>query len=244
VDRELEVIHDQMEETRASLANKLEALESQVRETVQSASETVASAVEGAKEVVSSVSEGTKQVVDKVSETVESVKEKLSVRRYVEQYPWASLGVAVAAGFVAAQLLPRRPISQWMGESPVGAGDYYAGPTEPARAEPARTEPARTEPARHEEDGWSKGLEGVWKTAATTVEGLAVGTLMSVVKNLVAKNLPHEWQGDLNRVVDDITTRLGGKVMEGNPLSELLSGGSHQPDNQQSPPPAPQGPVI
>jgi ElaB/YqjD/DUF883 family membrane-anchored ribosome-binding protein len=234
VDRELEVIHDQMEETRASLANKLEALESQVRETVQSASETVASAVEGAKEVVSSVSEGTKQVVDKVSETVESVKEKLSVRRYVEQYPWASLGVAVAAGFVAAQLLPRRPISQWMGESPVGAGDYYAGPTEPVR----------TDPARHEEDGWSKGLQGVLKTAASTVEGLAVGTLMSVIKDVVARNLPHEWQGDLTRVVDDITTRLGGKVMEGNPLSELLSSGSHQPDNQQSPPPAPQGPVI
>jgi ElaB/YqjD/DUF883 family membrane-anchored ribosome-binding protein len=232
VDRELEVIHDQMEETRASLANKLEALESQVLDTVQSASETVASAVEGAKEVVSSVSEGTKQVVEKVSETVETVKEKLSVSRYVEKYPWASLGVAVAAGFVAAQMLPRR-LTPGRSEGPgVGAGGYYATPTSPP------------EPARHEGDGWSGVLEGALKTAASTVGELAVGTLMSVVKDLVTKNLPHEWHGELNRVVDDVTTRLGGKVMEGNPLSELLSSGSHQPDNQQSCPPANQGPVI
>jgi ElaB/YqjD/DUF883 family membrane-anchored ribosome-binding protein len=218
---ELEVIRDQMEETRASLANKLEALESQVRETVQSASETVTSAVEGAKEMVSSVSEGTKQVVDKVTETVESVKEKLSVRRYVEEYPWASLGVAVATGFTIAQFLPRRPITSWLRQPNVGTGAYYAGaPTSSA------------EPARHEGDGLGSALGGVVKSAASTLEGLAVGTLMSFVKDLVAKNLPREWHGDLNRVVDDLTTKLGGKVMQGNPLEEFFSGGSHQPDNR------------
>jgi len=41
VDSELEVIRDEMEETRANLANKLEALETQVRETVSGASEAV-----------------------------------------------------------------------------------------------------------------------------------------------------------------------------------------------------------
>jgi ElaB/YqjD/DUF883 family membrane-anchored ribosome-binding protein len=234
VDHELEVIRDQMDETRASLANKLEALESQVRDTVQSATDTVASAVDGAKEVVSSVSEGAKQVVEKVSETVESVKESLSVNHYVEQYPWASLGVAVAAGFVAAQLLPRSTSGRRAQEPPLGAGGYFTG-GQPSPAEPAR---------REESSGLGNALEGIAKTAVTTVEQLAVGTLMSVVKDLVTSSLPKEWQGDLKRAVDDITTRLGGKVMEGNPLHGLFANGSPQQDNQQERAPANPGPVI
>ncbi len=233
MDHELEVIRDQMEETRASLADKLEALESQVRDTVQSATETVASAVDGAKEVVSSVSEGAKQVVDKVSETVESVKESLSVSRYVEQYPWTSVGVAVASGFVIAQLLPRRSLTEWAGQE---ASSLFTAAPGPA-ASPA-------EPARREEEGWGQALDGVWKTAATTVEGLAVGTLMSVIKDLVTSSLPHEWQGDLNRVVDEMTTRLGGKVMHGNPLRELLQSEPPQPAGQPGQPAVRQEPTI
>jgi ElaB/YqjD/DUF883 family membrane-anchored ribosome-binding protein len=211
VDHELEVIRDQMEGTRASLADKLEALESQVRETVHSASETVTSAVDGAKDVVSSVSEGAKQVVEKVSETVETVTEKLSVSRYVEQYPWASVGVAVATGFTVAQLLPARRN---------GTGEQ----TEPVSS----YQPTTSQPPRHEENGWTDALTGVVKTAAATVESLAVGTLMSAIKELVTRNLPQHWQDDLHRVVDDVTTRLGGKVMQGNPLGELLSSLSPQ----------------
>jgi ElaB/YqjD/DUF883 family membrane-anchored ribosome-binding protein len=211
VDQELEVIRGQMEETRASLADKLEALESQVRDTVQSASDTVASAVDGAKEVVSSVSEGAKQVVEKVSETVETVKESLSVSRYVERYPWTSLGVSVAAGFAAAQLLPNR----W---SPTALMSRTYTPRPAASYQPAQ-------PARQEESsGLGKALEGLWETAGSTIGGLAVGTLMSFAKDLISKNLPQEWQGDLNRMVDEFTTRFGGKVMQGNPLQELLGG--------------------
>jgi ElaB/YqjD/DUF883 family membrane-anchored ribosome-binding protein len=221
VDDELEVIRDQMEETRASLADKIEALENQVLGTVHTATDTVTSAVEGAKEVVSSVTEGAKEVVDKVSETVETVKEKLSVSRYVEQYPWASLGVAVAAGFAAGQLLPSaRSLTTSR------AGTYSAA----SAASAYQPQPAQTA----QSGAWSGALKGVWETAATTVEGLAVGTLMSAIKELVARNLPHEWQGELTRMVDDMTTRLGGKVMQGNPLQELLSAFSSGQDDQQN----------
>lgn len=236
MDDELEVIHRQMEETRASLADKLEALEDQVLGTVQSATDTVASAVDGAKEVVSSVTEGTKEVVEKVSETVESVKESLSVSRYVERYPWASLGVAVAAGFTAAQLLPSRRST---------SGDYCEA-LPPASATAASYQPSAPQPSRPEEgSSWTSALSGVLGTAAHTVEGLAVGSLMSAIKDLAVGSLPQEWQSELNRVVDDVTTQLGGKVMHGNPLNELLSafqphqgngkgnGQTSKPDNQE-----------
>jgi ElaB/YqjD/DUF883 family membrane-anchored ribosome-binding protein len=237
-ERELEVIREEMEETRTSLANKLEALESQVRDTVQSATDTVSSAVDGAKEVVSSVSEGAKQVVESVSETVETVKESLSVSRYVEQYPWASVGVAVAAGFVAAQLIPSsRSTSGDRSEAlpPASSGSYT--PSAASSYQPSTAAPPRQE----ESSAWTGALKGVWDTAATTVEGLAVGTLMSAIKDLVVRGLPQQWQGELTRVVDQVTTQLGGKVMQGNPLQELL-GSFSQHDNQHNGSPRPPGP--
>jgi len=232
VDDELEVIHEQMEATRASLANKIEALETQVLDTVHGATETVASAVEGAKEVVSTVSEGAKEVVEKVSETVDSVKESLSVSRYVEEYPWISVGVAVAAGFAAAQLLPTSrstsgdrsealPPASSGGYSPSAApaSSYYSGGSQIAGQE--------------EGSSWTDALSGVFHKAASTLEGLAVGTLMGAVKELVTRELPQDWQSELTRLVDEATARLGGKVMHGNPLHDLLSR-QQQQDNQQN----------
>jgi len=221
-ERELEVIRDEMAETRSALADKLEALESQVRDTVQNATDTVASAVDGAKEVVSSVTEGAKDVVETVTETVESVKESLSVSRYVDQYPWASVGVAVAAGFVAAQVLPSsRSTSGDSSEAlpPASSGSYGSAPTAASSYQPAAT----ARPQQEESGAWSGALKGVWDTAATTLEGLAVGTLMGAVKELVTRGLPQQWQGELTRMVDQVTTQLGGKVMQGNPLEELFS---------------------
>jgi ElaB/YqjD/DUF883 family membrane-anchored ribosome-binding protein len=226
-ERELEVIREEMAETRTALADKIEALESQVRDTVQSATDTVSNAVEGAKDVVSSVTEGAKDVVEKVSETVESVKESLSISNYVERYPWASLGASVAAGFAVAQLLPA-----WRSKSgdhdealpPASAGEYVAPRRSPL-------------PSPSQEEGSALGsvLSGVWHQAAGTLEGLAVGTLMGAVKELVSRSLPQDWQSELTRMVDDVTNRLGGKVMHGNPLNELLSAFQpKQDDNGQS----------
>jgi len=224
VDDELEVIREEMEEKRASLADKVEALESQVLGTVHSATETVSSAVEGAKEVVASVTEGAKHVVETVSETVDAVKEKLSVRRCVEQYPWASVGVSVAAGFGLAQLLPaHRSTSGDRSEAlpPASSGGYSPSSTA-----------SSYQPPRQEES--HSALTGMLGKAAGTVGSLAVGTLMSAIKGLVTQSLPQQWQSELTRLVDDITTQVGGKVMQGNPLQELLSSLSHHQDGEQS----------
>jgi len=222
VDHELEVIRDQMDETRASLAEKIEELENKVLGTVHNATDTVASAVDGAKEVVASVTEGAKSVVEKVSETVNAVKESLNVSRYVEEYPWVSVGVSVAAGFCAAQLLPGRSHSSSQEAPPASSGNYYP--------QPASTS---TPPRREERSAIGSALKDIWNRVAGTVEELAVGTLMSGLKGLVSQGLPKEWQGELTRVLDETTTRLGGKVMQGNPLQELFSGQSNQQDKQQ-----------
>jgi len=224
VDNELEVIRDEMEETRASLASKLEALETQVRETVSGASETVTSTVEGVKDVV-----------ETVSETVSSVTDTLNISKQVEEHPWAALGIAIAAGFVASQLFG--------GSSPAPAAQPPPQPPqplpnlEPIPAPAAHTQPATfsTPPAQPKEQsegiaGMLPSLEsllpdmsGAIQTAITGVSSLAVGTLMGVVREVAVNGLPAEWQQELTRVVDQMTTQLGGK-----PLQPLKSEPKHE----------------
>jgi len=201
VDGELEVIRDEMEHTRASLADKLQALEGQVSKTVSGASETVGSAVEGVKDVV----EG-------VSETVESVTNTLNIPKHIENHPWAAIGIAVGVGFMAAQLFSR---------SGNGNGHTHAEPRpdadhprrEEAGRELAGKEQHEQEPAKQE--GFLESLlpdmQGVLGTATTGVSSLAVGSVMAIVREMVVHGLPDHWKNEMTELVDDITKQLGGK---------------------------------
>jgi ElaB/YqjD/DUF883 family membrane-anchored ribosome-binding protein len=209
---ELEVIRDEMEETRASLASKLEALESQVRETVSGASETVTSTVEGVKEVV-----------ETVSDTVSSVTETFNISKQVEEHPWAALGIALAAGFVAGQLFGGS-------SSPAPAPQSQPQPQPLPNLEPipaAHTQPATftAPPAQEQEqsglasmlpslESLMPDMGGAIQTAMSGVSGLAIGTLMGVVREVAVNGLPEEWKQELTRVVDQVTTQLGGKPLQ------------------------------
>jgi phosphate uptake regulator len=69
-----EVIRLQMEETRASLSEKLETLEQQVVGTVQDARAAVTDTVETVKEAV--------------HETVETVKDTFDIGAQMQRHPW------------------------------------------------------------------------------------------------------------------------------------------------------------
>jgi len=162
VDRELEVIRDEMEQTRANLADKLGALETQVRETVSSASETVTSTVEGVKEVV-----------ETVSDTVGSVTETFNISKHVEQM---------------ASMLPSF-------------------------------------------ESLLPDVKEAGNTLISGLGGLAVGSVMSVVRDLVANNLPQDWQGEITKLVDQVTRQLGGKVQ---PVKQEHNGqDTHKQDEKQ-----------
>lgn len=198
MDNELEVIRDEMEETRASLASKLEALETQVRETVSGASETVTSTVEGVKDVV-----------DTVSETVASVTETFNLAKQIEDHPWAALGIALAAGFAAGQLLG--------GSAPAATPAPAPQPPPQPQAPPAAASPS--EPAERNGflpslDSLMPNLGGAMQTAISGVGALSVGTLMGVVREVAVNGLPQEWKQELSRVVDQMTTQLGGKPIQ------------------------------
>src|ERR1700730_10040165 len=87
---EPEAIRQHIDETRSSLTEKLETLESQVRGTVQGARATVEETIEAVK--------GT------VQDTVRSVKRTFDVNYQVEQPPWTMVGCPLLAGCILGSL--------------------------------------------------------------------------------------------------------------------------------------------
>jgi len=211
VDNELEVIQSRMEETRASLADKLEALENQVLGTVSDATSAVANTVEDVKSVVGSVT-------DSVQETVESVKDTFNLRKQFEKHPWLLLGGSVAVGYVGGCLLSSSSRStnghtaQPAAELPTAASPSFLHrqpQTAPIPAAPA-SQPA-SQPAEE---------PGAFHEALHRLRGLAVGSLMGVVRQMLTTTLPEALTDDVSHLVDDFTTSLGGKPIRGSLLPE------------------------
>jgi len=192
VDNELEVIRNEMEETRSSLADKLEALESEFRGTVEGATSAVANTVEAVQETVSTVKET-------VQETVESVKETLDIRKHVERHPWAMFGGACVLGYVAGCLLGPRRRSRPPAEA--------APPAPPTRNGAGHRNGAGQKTSSQTEE------PGVVESTFQELRGLAVGTLMSVLREVLTSAVPSSLAPDLAGVVDELTTKLGGKPL-------------------------------
>jgi len=58
------------------------------------------------------------------------------------------------------------------------------------------------------------------------VRGLALGAVMKMVRDLLSQSLPEAMKGDVMSLVDDFTTRLGGKPVE-EASSPAGSNGAH-----------------
>jgi len=107
------MIEREMEQTRASLVEKVAALENQVVGTLQTATSTVKDTVEAVKDTVTDVKEAVTGTVDSVKDQVqtsmenvtENVREAFDFRTHIRRYPWACVGAATAAGFGVGMLL-------------------------------------------------------------------------------------------------------------------------------------------
>jgi ElaB/YqjD/DUF883 family membrane-anchored ribosome-binding protein len=198
MDREQEMIHQQMEATRAGLTDKLSALESQVSGTVQAATNAVEStkdAVTGTVEAVTDTVESVKDTVqdtveavtDKVSETitnvteqfqetVKSVSETLNVKLQAERHPWGVFGGAVVLGALGGFLLSgrsRREPRRSRDDFPAG---YRSRGEAPTREEPAPAAPPA--PAGPSVVGTVASAAGSALGSAASAAGSALGGLL------------------------------------------------------------------
>jgi ElaB/YqjD/DUF883 family membrane-anchored ribosome-binding protein len=190
MDDELEVIHDEMQQTRSSLAEKLDALEGSVKGTVDDAKSAVTGAVEN------------------VKETAASVKDSLNVSRHVEKRPWLMVGGAFAVGYVGGCLIgPSREPSEKLTDDSAGMSSrgYVEEEPPPDYAAPPSYE-------RPEEKQAEEG--GVLHEGLQMIKGLAVGSVMGLLRQMAVQSLPSNLVSEVVNVVDDMTTKLGGKRID------------------------------
>lgn len=218
MDKELDVIRNQMEQTRSSLADKLEALENQVRGTVEDATSAVTNTVETVQETVENVKEGVQEAVGSV---VDTVKDTFNVRKHVENHPWLALGCSVATGFVAGRWILGSHAEPSVQTQPIPQPQLEPfvqtfPPREEQRAAPSYSNGHSAHPNGHaavqqeeeaaEEQGPSPLQEGL-----QLIKGLALGSVMSMVRDLVHRVAPQSAAGELDQFVNHLTDRIGGK---------------------------------
>lgn len=207
MENEPEVIRQQMEETRTSLAEKLENLEEQVSAKIQGTTDSVAETVESVKEAVESTVNTVSNTVDR---TVESVKHTFDVRRQFEERPWVMFGGAVVVGFVGGKLLNRMaPPHQTNGYRP--EPNYQPAAPTYQSAQPTYNQ----QPAAPSKPGWGAEVVETLKPALSKLSQLAIGVTTGIIGEMVREQLPEALQKDVGDVLDDITRSLGGKPLHG-----------------------------
>jgi ElaB/YqjD/DUF883 family membrane-anchored ribosome-binding protein len=212
MDNEPEVIREQMDETRASLTDKVETLEHQVVQTVQEAACAVQETVATVKEAVH---DSVETVRDSVSCTIDNIKEAMNLQRQFDRHPWLLFGSSVLVGFVGGRLLGERETEAYEAEH--GTGSASLGNGRAAAGRESIREPAAMRVAAEAETrpSWLGAMIESVRPELNRLRGLAVGTALGVVRDAVAANAPPQLGPKVCEVIDSMTGKLGGEVVAG-----------------------------
>jgi len=223
-----EAIRQQMEQTRESLQNKLEVLEQQVMETVQEATGAVAETAEAVKETVETVKETVQGTVESVKDsvqdtvetvkdtvqgTMESVKDTLDLNRHVQEHPWLMCAGAAAIGFVGTRWLTRALASRQEHWPPTFAAPPSMAAKPNGSYAPTFSTPPPA-PAPQERSWWSSIAEH-YSDELAKIKGLVIGTVGGVVREMVTSNVAPALAEQIKDVVNSVTVKLGGQIVEG-----------------------------
>jgi len=211
MDSESQVIQGRIDETRASLAGKLEELGTM--------GATVGDRLEGA-----AASAG--QAIDVVNDTVQAVKsgvvsmrESCSITKHVEKRPWTMLAGATALAFVGSSIQRRRSVfrtnSPKRGSSPAAARRARAEEP-PAPRKDSR--PQRPQPGAAQARGG--GFGDVFRGEIAQLRGLALGMLFGVLRDALKDSVSKPVGQHVDDVIDGLTNRMGGKPVTGRMLPE------------------------
>jgi len=218
---EQEMIQRDMERTRGSLTEKLEALEGQVVETVSSTAgavqdtthsvqETVTGAVDAVKETVSTVTDKVQEtmttVTDKLQETVQTVSDAFNLRLQSERHPWVVFGGAVVVGCIAGSTL----------------GSSSEASVSPYRAsEPPPAQPPWNGVAPYAKSSQSQSAApSMWSDSISRLKNLGLSYVMGILRDLAKNELPEAVAGRIAEEIDGITSKLGMEPLPGPILPE------------------------
>jgi hypothetical protein len=218
MDNEPEVTRAQLDETRASLSEKLESLEQHVVDSVQSAAAAVTKTVENVKVAV--------------ADSMECVQNTFDLKLQVKRRPWGMVAGSIALGYVGGYLLSRiRPARSmpegWSQSAPSDSLRLIGQQNGVLNGQGAIAEPSARKLFQgdsHSESlpSWLSKLTNQFGPEITTLKGLAIGTVLSAVRDLMARSVAEQMKPHLAGVMDKITVKLGGEPTPG----PVVNGGS------------------
>ena len=232
MDRESpELIEQQMQQTRASLTEKVCALENQVLGTIQNATQAVNTTVESVKTAVQDVSSTVKDTVsDSVHTVRDQVKNTLDITRHTQENPWAMVGGAAAIGFVTGYVLfgPRgehsRAARQAIGGSFEGLSAVSPHPPAPAPA-------AARQPAPPSRPGWIDDLLNRVGEEAKRLGEIALTAATASLRETVRQQVP--------KLIEEGVPKLIGTDHRPRPAADPAGSYSHPGAFEGSPYPRP-----
>jgi ElaB/YqjD/DUF883 family membrane-anchored ribosome-binding protein len=203
-----ESVMNEMQETRTSLTEKLEALEARVTGVVENATSTANQLVENVKDTVHDVTE-------KVESGLESAAETFNLTRQTERRPWLLVSLATGFGCMLGYTL-NRPGRRSSGSSYAGSSaapqrsyeTWQAGGGLPQQS----SAPTASQAAPQK--------EGLFAEEMRRLKGLAVGALMGMARDLVQKSLPESVGNRLAQEFDTMTSKLGAEPIQGPVLED------------------------
>jgi len=218
-EQDLDQIKEHMAETRVSLTDKVEKLEDTLLGTVQET-------LQSAENVVENVTQTVEQTVETVKESVQGSVE--AVRETVQETVHSVRGVLVLCGgrLVGGARLWRQDRRQRREASPAAGTGTFSAPM-PAAAPARAREPEP--PPEAERGSWLGQLGETFGSEIAKLKGLALGATFGLLRDMVTRSVPEEMKSQLTDVFNDVTTKLGGKVIRG-PLVDMTQDESQQGD--------------
>mgnify|MGYP002778095462 CR=1 FL=1 len=198
-----ELILQQMDETRASMVEKVELLERQVADTVKDTAQTVAETVHTATEAVD-------KTVTTVSDTVEAVTETFNIRGHIERHPWIAFGGAVLIGYLAASAFSGRRRS---------SSSRYEAPSPAPRPTPESSSGSSENKPSHGLDAQTVGSPSTLNKVFDQIKGLAIGSAVGLGGQILTAAVPDTVRDQVGELVDEVTHFLGGTPSKGNDSS-------------------------
>jgi len=214
-----ELIQQQMAETRASLAEKLETLEQKVVGTVEGATTAVNETVDVIKD---SVQETVATVNDTVKESVETVKDWFDVEAHVRERPWLMMGGSVAVGYCLGAMLgsaqqaapyAASPTYPWMNQPSSGGTHAHNGGSREAR-------PA-TESQTSTAQSVVQSAFSNWAPEIAKLKALALGVVLGTAREMITSSLSGHVADQLKDVFDSVTKKVGGEPIPGSDLAQM-----------------------
>lgn len=207
-----EVIKHQMLETRASLAEKLETLEQQVVGTVQNATTAVADTVESVKEAVQ---ETVQMAKTSVHSTVEAVKDTFDLSLQVRRHPWFMMAGSVALGYVGGRMLHRTGHRSFTTAAPSLSTLAERSRVERDGGTMHHSQPAAAPSASTRQESVLGELGHKFESEVHKLKGLALGTMLGALRDVVASSAPPQIGPQLAEIIDSATVKLGGQPIHG-----------------------------